>query len=68
METIISWTGNKEREADVKFLYGLSPAVSMEIFVSHHFAFTVAAALPVNFSSPISNVHYEAGLGFKVLM
>ena len=54
--------------ADVKFLYGLSPAVSMEIFVSHHFAFTVAAALPVNFSSPISNVHYEAGLGFKVLM
>lgn len=54
--------------ADYKFLYGLTPAVTMELFISTHCAFTLEAALPVNFSSPISNVHYEAGIGFKVLL
>ena len=54
--------------ADYKFLYGISPAMCMEIFIGNHFAFTLDAALPINFSSPISNVHYEAGLGFKVLL
>lgn len=54
--------------ADYKFLYGLTPAIAMELFISTRCAFTLGAALPVNFSSPISNVHYEAGLGFKVLL
>lgn len=54
--------------ADYKFLYGLTPAVAVEIFISNHCAFTLGLALPVNFSSPISNVHYEAGLGLKVLL
>ena len=54
--------------ADYRFLYGLTPAILMEIFMSTHCAFTFGASLPVNFSSPISNVHYEAGIGFKVLL
>ena len=54
--------------AAYNFLYGLTPAVSMEVFISNQCAFTLNAALPVNFSSHISKVHYEAGLGFKVLL
>lgn len=52
----------------VSFLYGLSPRIDLEIFFSRHCAFLLSAGIPINFSSGISWIHYEAGLGFKIVL
>ena len=50
----------------VSFLYGISPRMELEVFFCRKCALLLTAGIPVNFSSNISWIHYEAGLGFKV--
>jgi len=53
---------------DYSFLYGLSPRMDLEIFISRRCAFLLSVGLPINFSSRLGWFHYEAGLGFKVVL
>lgn len=53
---------------DYSFLYGLSPRMDLEIFIGRRCAFLLSAGLPINFSSRLGWFHYEAGLGFKVVL
>lgn len=53
---------------DYSFLYGLSPRMDLEIFITRRCAFLLSVGLPINFSSRLGWFHYEAGLGFKVVL
>lgn len=52
----------------VAFLYGVSPRMDLEIFFCRQCAFLLSAGIPINFSSGISWIHYEAGLGLKIVL
>ena len=51
-----------------RFLYGVGPKILAEFFVSTRFAFTIFGTLPINFSSAISNVNYNIGGGFRIML
>lgn len=50
---------------DWGFLYGIYPAAELELFVSRQTCIIVRCGLPVNFSSPLSKVRYNAGIGAR---
>ena len=50
------------------FIYGLTPMMSLEIFVSRAVSLTASCRLPVNFSSKISRLHYNTGAGIKIML
>lgn len=50
------------------FIYGLTPLVSMEIFVSRMVALTASCKVPFSFSSRISLWHYNMGAGIKIML
>ena len=51
-----------------RFIYGISPRILAEFFVSPRLAFTIFGTLPINFSSAISNVNYNLGGGFRIML
>ena len=51
-----------------RFLYGVCPKILAEFFISPRFAFTIFGTLPINFSSAISNVNYNIGGGFRIML
>ena len=51
-----------------RFIYGISPRILAEFFFSPRFAFTIFGTLPINFSSAISNVNYNLGGGFRIML
>ena len=53
---------------DYSFLYGLVPRMDVEVFFTRRCAFLLSAGLPINFSSKISWLHYEAGVGLKIAL
>lgn len=50
---------------DCGFLYGITGSVDMEVFVTRRFAIVLKGRLPVNFSSPLSKVRYNAGIAAR---
>lgn len=50
------------------FIYGLTPMLSLEIFVSRVVSLTASCRVPVNFSSKISLFHYNTGAGIKIML
>ena len=54
--------------ADIRFLYGVYAKTLLEVFLSPRFALLLEGAVPVNFSSAISYVHWQAGLGIKFML
>ena len=51
---------------DWGFLYGLSAALELELFVSRQTCILIRCAVPVNFSSPLSKVRVNSGIGARV--
>lgn len=51
-----------------EFLYGIYAGMLTEIFVMEKLAIVVEASLPLNFSSRISMLGYDVGLGLKVML
>ena len=52
---------------EIRFLYGVYAATMLEVFLGRKFALLVRGGAPVNFSARTGYVHWQAGLGFKVL-
>ena len=50
------------------FVYGLSPILSFELFVSKIVSLSISGKIPVNFSSRISVWHYNIGTGIKIML
>ena len=50
---------------DFGFLYGIYPAVELELFISRQTCILIRSGLPVNFSSPLSKVRYTTGIGAR---
>ena len=50
------------------FIYGLSPILSFELFVSKIVSLSISGKIPVNFSSKISVWHYNIGAGVKIML
>ena len=53
---------------DFRFLYGIYAKINLEVFLIEKTALTLNLALPVNFSSVFEAVHYQTGLGCKILL
>lgn len=53
---------------DCYFLYGLHAKLVAEFFISKAVAFTLNGCAPINFSSPLGKIHYDAGVGMKVML
>lgn len=53
---------------DYRFLYGIYGGIGLEVFVAGKTALTAGITLPVNFSSVFDTVHYQAGIGCRVLL
>lgn len=51
---------------DGYFLYGILAGARMEWFIFRQVALAASFEIPINFSSPISKFHWNAGLGVKV--
>ena len=51
-----------------RFLYGVTPKILAEFFVSSRFAFTLLGSIPINFSSAYGNVGFNAGAGFRIML
>lgn len=57
-----------ELDAEVfRFLYGVYAGTVLELFLGRRFALVARGGVPVNFSARTGYVHWQAGLGFKVL-
>lgn len=50
---------------DWGFLYGINPAVEVEIFFCRQACIVIRCGLPINFSSPLSKVRYNTGIGAR---
>lgn len=50
------------------FIYGLSPILSFELFVSKVVALSISGKMPINFSSKITAWHYNVGAGVKIML
>ena len=50
---------------DWGFLYGVCPAVELELFVSKTICILIRGGIPINFSSPLSNVRFTTGIGAR---
>lgn len=53
---------------DFRFLYGIYGEVNLEIFLAEKTALTVNISLPINFSSVFDAIHYQTGLGCRILL
>ena len=53
---------------DYRFLYGIYGKILLEVFVSEKTALTIGLALPLNFSSVFDAIHYQSGIGCRVLL
>ena len=51
---------------DYGFLYGINPAVEMELFFSRQACIIIRGSLPINFSSPLRKVRYDIGIGARL--
>ena len=51
---------------DCGFLYGINPAVEMELFFSRQTCIIIRGSLPINFSSPLGKVRYDIGIGARL--
>lgn len=54
--------------SDIRFLYGIYAKTVLELFVAPRFAIVLQGAVPVNFSSVTGYVHWQAGLGLKIML
>ena len=52
--------------SSMRLLFGVTPSLEIETFITRGFALTVHGRLPVNFYSHIRLVHLEYGLGFRL--
>ena len=50
---------------DWGFLYGICPAVEFEVFVSKTICILIRGGIPINFSSPLSNIRFTTGIGAR---
>ena len=50
------------------FLYGIYAETTLEVFLGTRCAFLLTGILPLNFSSPVSMLHYGGQVGFKILL
>lgn len=53
--------------AHIGFQYGIYAQAMTEIFLAKRLTLVVNGRLPVNFSSPVKNIHWQAGIGLKYL-
>lgn len=51
---------------DWGFLYGVYPAVELELFVSKTICILIRGGMPINFCSPLSNVRFTTGIGARL--
>jgi len=54
-----------EKTGNGSFLYGLYPAIEMEIYLCRWIALSAFAEVPINFSSPVTWYHVNCGLGVR---
>ncbi len=52
---------------EFRFLYGVYAGTTLELFLGRRLALLVRGGLPVNFSAVTGHVHWQAGLGLKIL-
>ena len=50
---------------DCGFLYGICPAAELELFFSRQACILIRCGMPINFSSPLSKVRYDIGIGAR---
>ena len=53
---------------DIRFLYGVYAKSYVELFLSQRIALLFHGALPVNFSAVTGNIHWQAGVGLKLMI
>lgn len=53
---------------EFRFLYGVYAGTTLEVFLGRRVALLVRGGVPVNFTSVTGYVHWQAGLGLKILI
>lgn len=53
---------------NIRFLYGVYAKSCVELFLSQRLALLFHGAAPVNFSAVTGNIHWQAGVGLKLMI